>query len=120
MSRRLPISPALYSVHRLSASSERENPSSRWQRGGTGTPPFIAFVIGAVLTLWATYALAGAGMIPMLPFTRYVVPAIAAVFLLRALLFPVLKPAFPGNTEAFWWPTSLTCLFIGLTYLIGA
>ena len=82
-------------------------------------PPVIAFVIGAVLLVWAAYALSGAGVLPALPYVRVVLAGVTAVFLLRALAFPLLKPAFPGNSTAFWLVTSGICLLIGLVHLVG-
>ena len=82
-------------------------------------PPFIAFVIGAVLSVWGVYALSGAGLVPALPYVRVVLVGITAVYLLRALAFPLLKPAFPENSMAFWLITSAICLVMGLTHLVG-
>lgn len=82
-------------------------------------PPLVALVIGLVLASWAAFALSGAGIIPRLPLTRYALPAIALVFLVRAAAFPLLRPVFPENSDAFWFVTSTICLVIGLAYLIG-
>ncbi len=82
-------------------------------------PPFIALVIGTVLILWSAYALAGAGVLPKLPYTQVALAAIAAVFLMRAIGFPLLKPAFPENSQRFWLLTSSICFVIGIAYLIG-
>lgn len=82
-------------------------------------PPLVAFVIGTVLSIWATYALSGAGLLPPLPYLRLALVGITAVYLLRALAFPLLKPAFPGNSTTFWLVTSAICLVIGLAHLVG-
>ena len=82
-------------------------------------PPFIAFVIGTVLTVWAFYALSGAGVISPLPLLRVVLVGITAVYLLRATAFPLLKPIFPGNSTTFWLVTSGISLLIGLAHLTG-
>ena len=82
-------------------------------------PPFIAFVIGTVLTVWAFYALSGAGVISPLPLLRVVLVGITAVYLLRAVAFPLLKPIFPGNSTTFWLVTSGISLLIGLAHLTG-
>lgn len=82
-------------------------------------PPFIAFVIGAVLATWALYALSGSGVIPTLPYLRVILVGITAIYLLRAVAFPLLRPAFPGNSSAFWLVTSAISLVIGLAHLIG-
>jgi len=76
-------------------------------------PPVVALVIGGVLAVWAAYAVAGAGWLAPLPFMRWVLPAVAGVFLLRAVAFPLLKPAFPENSDLFWWVSSGICLVIG-------
>ena len=82
-------------------------------------PNFIAFVIGVMLSVWAVYALSGAGLLMQLPFVRLVLSAITGIYLLRALAFPLLKPAFPGNSDMFWLVTSGICLVIGLIHLVG-
>ena len=82
-------------------------------------PPLVAFVIGTVLLVWSVYAFSGAGIIAPLPYLRPVLIGITAVYLLRAVAFPVLKPAFPGNSTMFWLVSSAICLVIGLTHLIG-
>lgn len=82
-------------------------------------PPFIAFVIGAILTIWGLYALSGSGVIQPLPYLRQALLVITAVYLLRAVAFPLLKPFFPGNSDAFWFVTSAICLIIGLAHLLG-
>lgn len=93
---------------------------ARMAERGHWYPPLIAFVVGALLALSAAYALAGAGWVAPLPGTPYALAAIAAVFVLRAVMFPLLKPAFPENSTRFWWVTSGICLVIGLAYALGA
>ncbi len=83
-------------------------------------PPVVAFLIGLVLMAWGAFALSGAGIIPRLPLTRYALLAIALIFLIRAVGYPLLKPAFPENSPTFWVVTSAICLVIGLAYLTGA
>lgn len=82
-------------------------------------PSLVAFVIGAILSVWTIYALSGAGLIPPLPYLRLVLIGITAVYLLRAVAFPLLKPAFPGNSTTFWLITSAICLVIGIAHLVG-
>lgn len=82
-------------------------------------PPFIAVVIGAILSVWAFYALSAGGVVPPLPFLRVVLTGITAIYILRAIAFPLLKPAFPGNSSTFWFVSSAICLFIGITHLVG-
>ncbi len=94
-------------------------PIVRMSAAGHWYPPFIAVVIGVVLSIWALYALSGAGLIAPLPFLRIVLAGITAIYLLRALAFPLLKPAFPGNSQLFWLVSSGICLVMGLTHLVG-
>lgn len=54
-----------------------------------------------------------------LPYMRLVLGTITCIYLLRAILFPLLKPAFPGNSNAFWLVSSGICLLIGAFHLIG-
>lgn len=82
-------------------------------------PTFITLAIAAVLLAWAAYAFAGAGLIGRLPFAKLVLPAICAVYLGRAVAFPLLKPAFPENTETFWLVSSGICLVVGLVHVYG-
>lgn len=91
----------------------------RMAQAGHWYPPFIAFAIGSVLTVWAAYALSAGGFIPPLPLLRIALVAITAVYLLRALTFPFLKPLFPGNSTSFWLVSSGICLFIGTAHLLG-
>jgi hypothetical protein len=72
-----------------------------------------------ILFIWAGYALAGAGVIEPLPLTKLALTAICAVYLVRAVAFPFLKPVFPANTQTFWLVSSGICLVIGLFHLVG-
>jgi hypothetical protein len=65
------------------------------------------------------YALSGAGLLIRLPFVQLVLSAITGIYLLRALAFPLLKPAFPDNSDTFWLVTSGICFIIGLVHLVG-
>ena len=82
-------------------------------------PTIITLAIAALLFAWAAYALSGAGIIGRLPFVKLALPAICAVYLIRAVAFPLLKPAFPENSQTFWLVSSSICLFIGLVHLYG-
>ncbi|MDR0781251.1 MAG: hypothetical protein LBF16_11245 [Pseudomonadales bacterium] len=82
-------------------------------------PPLIAFALGAVLTVWAAYALAAGGFITPLPFLRLVLVAITGIYLLRAVAFPFLKRFFPDNSTKFWLVSSGLCLLIGVVHLLG-
>lgn len=91
----------------------------RLAQTGHWYPPFIAFVIGSILTVWALYALSAAGFIQPLPFLRLTLTTITAIYLARALAFPLLKPVFPGNSSTFWLVSSGVCLIVGLAHLFG-
>jgi hypothetical protein len=94
-------------------------PIVRMAQAGHWYPSFIACAVGAVLLTCALFALSGAGVIAQLPWARAVLVVITAVFLVRALFYPLLKPLFPGNSETFWRVTSGVCFVIGTAHLIG-
>lgn len=82
-------------------------------------PNLAAFVIGAALSLCSAYALSAARLLPRFPLVRTVLCLATGAFLLRAIAFPWLKPAFPDNSNTFWLVTSGICLTIGLVHLAG-
>lgn len=79
----------------------------------------VTLAIAGVLLVWAAYAFSGAGVIASLPFTKPALITISAVYLARAVAFPLLKPAFPENSQTFWRVSSGICLVIGLLHLYG-
>ncbi|WP_301445779.1 hypothetical protein [Comamonas sp.] len=86
---------------------------------GKAWPALITLFIAMILFLWAGYAWAGAGVIASLPLSKLALTAICAVYLVRAIAFPFLKPVFPANTQTFWLVSSGICLVIGLFHLVG-
>lgn len=86
---------------------------------GSARPALITLFIAMMLFLWSGYALAGAGVIAPLPLTKSALMVISAIYLLRAVAFPFLKPLFPANTQAFWLVSSAVCLVMGLVHLVG-
>lgn len=88
-------------------------------QAGKLRPTLVTLAIAAVLFVWAAYALAGAGVIGRLPLTRLALVVICAVYLTRALAFPLLKPAFPANSQTFWLVSSGICLVLGMVHLLG-
>lgn len=82
-------------------------------------PSVAALVIASVLMVWSLYAYSGAGVIPRLPFLRWVLCAITGVYILRGLAFVVIVPYFPGNSVTFWIVSSAICLAIGIVHLVG-
>lgn len=83
-------------------------------------PTLVTAAIAGMLSLWAAYALSGAGVLRPLPLLRIGLCAITLVYLARgAVLFvpgalrrPDLSPAF-----VFW--SSLIVLAIGVVHAIG-
>ncbi|GAB2615230.1 hypothetical protein [Novilysobacter erysipheiresistens] len=82
-------------------------------------PPAVTLAIAAMLLVWSAYALSGAGAIRRLPLTRLALCAITGVYLLRGVAFVPLMAYFPGNSAAFWFWSSATCLGFGLIHLVG-
>ena len=103
-------------AYRFMGAGER---MARAVEAGNFRPTFVTLPISGVLLVWAAYALGGAGVIEPLPLSALALPCICAVYLSRAVAFPLLKPAFPENSKAFWLVSSSICLFIGLVHLYG-
>jgi hypothetical protein len=82
-------------------------------------PTLVTLAIAAVLFTWTAYAWSAAGVIGHLPFAKLALPVITAVYLVRAVAFPLLKPAFPENSQTFWLVSSSICLLIGLVHFYG-
>lgn len=83
-------------------------------------PAFVAALVGTALWIAALAACAAARGKPKLPLHRWILAVTAVVFMLRGLAFPLLKPVFPENSDAFWLTTSALCLFTGTLYALGA
>lgn len=76
--------------------------------------------IAAVLASWSLYALSGAGIIPGLPLERVALCVITGIYLLRGLVGIMLAMVDRHpRRSAFWLWSSLICLVIGGTYLVG-
>ncbi|MEK8029468.1 hypothetical protein AACH06_01430 [Ideonella sp. DXS29W] len=101
-------------------------PAYRWMGAGEGLaraaeagrwqPTAITLCIAAVLAVWALYAWAGAGWwTPRSPWPgmKLALPLISAIYLVRGVAFPWLKPHFPDNSNLFWLVSSAICLLIG-------
>jgi hypothetical protein len=104
-------------AYRLMGAGER---MARAAEAGKPAPTLVTAAIAGVLLAWAIYAFSGAGLAPPLPFTRLVLALISAVYLARALAFPLLRPVFPENSTTFWYLSSGICLVLGLLYAVGA
>lgn len=88
-------------------------------RAGHWYPTVVTSVIAVMLSVWALYALSGAGVIRRLPLLRLALCAITGVYLLRAIAFVPLQSVIPGNSMTFWLTSSGICLAIGLLYAVG-
>lgn len=104
-------------AYRFMGAGER---MARAAAAGKLRPTLVTLAIAAVLFVWAVYAFSGAGVIVQLPFTAFVLPAVCAVYLARAIGFPLLKPRFPENSTAFWLWSSGICLVLGLLFAVGS
>ena len=82
-------------------------------------PTIVTLVIVALLIIWSLYALSGAGVILRLPLLRLALCIIAAIYLLRGMVFIFLMPMFPENSIAFWVISSAICSALGLLYALG-
>lgn len=98
-------------------------------RAGNIRAPISCLIIAALLTLLAAYAFSGAGVIRRLPFLRIGLASIAAVLILRGVLFIPLILWRPGalsgicdcrSVDAFIILTSALCLAMGVGYALGA
>ncbi|MRV75495.1 hypothetical protein GJ700_27620 [Duganella sp. FT92W] len=86
---------------------------------GNFVPVAITVGIAALLSLWSAYALAGAGVIRKLPYTRLVLCLIAAFYCFRGLAFPSLIFFFPENSSLFWMVSSSLSFGIGMLHVLG-
>ncbi len=87
---------------------------------GRWWPHIVTFGIACVLTVWAAYALSGAGVIAPLPWLKAALCAITAVYLLRgAAGFALLLWPQQQYSTAFVINSSLICLGYGMVHLWG-
>lgn len=92
---------------------------ARMAAAGNWYPTIVTMFIAGVLATWALYALSGAGAIPRLPFTRAILCAITAVYLLRGVAVLPLMAFVHGRSTPFWWWSSVICFCIGVVHLVG-
>jgi hypothetical protein len=104
------------SAYRFMGAGEK---MARAVEAGKLQPTIVTLAISCVLLSWAAFALSGAGFISRLPLTKLALLAITALYLGRALCFPLLRPAFPENSTTFWLVSSGICLVIGLVHAYG-
>jgi hypothetical protein len=85
---------------------------------GSSIPALVTFGIAFVFFIWGLYALAGARVIPELPWTRVILIVIAAIYVLRGAGV-VFVPMFGIKLDAFLIVTSLVSLTAGLLHVAG-
>jgi hypothetical protein len=87
--------------------------AGRWQ------PAIITFAIAITLFIWSAYAFSGAGFLSALPWRKWILIAITAIYFLRGLaIIPWLFTTHTHSTK-FIVISSVICLIIGLVHLLG-
>ncbi len=84
-------------------------------------PGFVCIFIASVLMVWGAYALAGAGggeALP-LPFLKWILVAITAIYLLRGTLPFLVGLAKPDILVPFMIWSSGVCLVYGIIHAVG-
>ena len=94
---------------------------------GSAYPTIVTSGIAAVLFIWMSYGLSGAGIIRRLPLLNLALAVIGAIYLTRGVLgIPLVLYADHPYTEqlrakmTFMVVSSAICVFGGLCYVIGA
>jgi len=87
-------------------------------------PTLITISISIVLAVWGAYAWSGAGLIPRLPFLKFILSIITAVYLIRGfggLIAPFVSnhPQILQNSVSFWVWSSVICILFGMVHLKG-
>jgi hypothetical protein len=86
---------------------------------GRAYPAIVTLGIATVLFAWAAYALSAAGSIQPLPFLKWCLAAITAIYLARGLaIVPVFLFARQYASPFLIW-SSVICLGYGLVHLVG-
>lgn len=86
---------------------------------GRWYPAVVTLGIAGVLFVWSAYALAGAGIVPRLPFSQAALVGITAVYLVRGIAFAPLVLARGGKVTPFVVWSSLICFGYGMMHLVG-
>jgi hypothetical protein len=92
---------------------------ARMAEAGDWRPAVITSGIVVVLSVWALYALSGAGAIAQLPLLRAGLCTITAVYLLRGAAGALHAAFLAPSDVSFWWWSSAICLGFGLVHLFG-
>lgn len=86
---------------------------------GRWYPAVITACIALVLSLWAVYALSGAGVIQRLPLLKLGLSVITAIYLVRGLaIVPWLVITREKITPFFLWSSAICCSY-GVVHLWG-
>ena len=89
---------------------------------GSPMPALVTFGISLILSLWAAYAFAGAGVIRRLPLIRTALVLISAIYLARGLVLLPMLIFYPHALSAIGpfeiW-SSVIVLVYGAAYAIG-
>jgi hypothetical protein len=90
-----------------------------WAEQGNSRATLITLFITAVLFTWSLYALSASGIIMRLPFLKFVLLAITAVYIFRGVVgfYFITHPI--GRSPEFWFYSSLICLIIGIIHFVG-
>ena len=91
---------------------------ARMAERGHWYPPTVTVAIAAVLSVWAAYAFAGAGLMRRLPLMRTALVAISGVYLLRGLALVPIAFVPEAQTPFNIW-SSLIVLAYGLLHAVG-
>ena len=95
-------------------------PIAQADERGSWVPALMTIGIASVLSLWAAYAFAGAGVIRRLPLLRTGLVVISAIYLARgAMLFMPETFSRPDLSPAFMFWSSLIVLVYGTAYAVG-
>jgi hypothetical protein len=86
---------------------------------GSPKPALITLAIAAILSIWAAYAFAGAGLLRRLPLMRTALLAITGIYLLRGLVLGPMLVLRPDAVDAFAVWSSLIVLVYGIAYAVG-
>ena len=86
---------------------------------GSPMPAILTSGIALILTLWALYALSGAGRLSRLPLLRTGLVVITAIYLARGMLLVPVMFLVPYPEGAFDYWSSAIVLVYGLVYAAG-
>jgi hypothetical protein len=95
---------------------------ARMDSEGSLVPSVVTALVAIVFILFGLYAFSGAQITKILPFTRYLLPSIGIIFLLRSLL--IFVSLYQSVSHSRHVPPeelvfSSAALIIGLFYLLG-